>query len=202
MLPDLSYYIRAGSNFAKTPHAVLAGMFGRRPQPSVKLRYLVDSEPRIVGIGLAKTQMGMILHNYGLGIARDVFINLAITSHPGRGCVVEFKPSEEKELWFGRLALQREMHAVMRHGFVLPPEQYVIPLALEISLRNPIEREFSFEGICGSADGEPHRFQFKSEVADIVEATDRFLRTPPDAPDTPMLQKKFNKFFFRAIPNA
>jgi predicted HTH transcriptional regulator len=33
---DLSYYIRAGSNFARAPHAVLAGMFGRRPQPIIK----------------------------------------------------------------------------------------------------------------------------------------------------------------------
>jgi hypothetical protein len=29
------YYIRAGSNFLPTPHGVLAGMFGRRPQPQV-----------------------------------------------------------------------------------------------------------------------------------------------------------------------
>ena len=35
------YYIRAGSNFVHTPHAVLAGMFGRRPQPDVYHNYSV-----------------------------------------------------------------------------------------------------------------------------------------------------------------
>ena len=29
--PSYSYYIRAGSNFVRTSHAVLAGMFCRRP---------------------------------------------------------------------------------------------------------------------------------------------------------------------------
>jgi hypothetical protein len=32
---SLHYYLRAGSNFMQVPHAVLAGMFGRRPQPKV-----------------------------------------------------------------------------------------------------------------------------------------------------------------------
>ena len=31
--PSLQYYIRAGSDFVPTPHAVLAGLFGRRRQP-------------------------------------------------------------------------------------------------------------------------------------------------------------------------
>jgi len=31
-LHDLRYYMRAGSDFSPVPHAVLAGMFGRRPQ--------------------------------------------------------------------------------------------------------------------------------------------------------------------------
>jgi hypothetical protein len=81
---DLSYHIRAGSNFAKAPHAVLAGMFGRRPQPSIKHRYFVPSVPTIPASGVVKTQMGIILHNYGRGIAENIFINLRLTSHPGR----------------------------------------------------------------------------------------------------------------------
>jgi hypothetical protein len=168
MLPDQSYYIRVGSNFARAPYAVLAEMFGRRPQPSVKVHYFIDSMPTILAQGRAKTQIGIVLKNYGRGIARDVFINLTITSHPGRACVVEFKPSEEKESWIGRLALNREMHLVMRNGIILAPEQYIMPLALDITLQNPIESDFSFEGICGSADGEPHRFRFNSEIRDIV----------------------------------
>lgn len=36
VIPDLKYYIRAGSDFVPAPHAVLAGMFGQTPQPLVQ----------------------------------------------------------------------------------------------------------------------------------------------------------------------
>jgi hypothetical protein len=199
---ELSYYIRAGSNFAKTPHAVLAGMFGRRPQSSIKHRYLVSATPEIVGAGIIKTQIGFILHNFGRGIARDVFINLSVTSHPGRNCEINFQPSPESEVWWGRLALARDMHLTTRAGYVVPPEAYVLPVSLEIKLQNPIEDDFSFQGTCGSSDGEPWRFQFKSGIADIVEAFDQLSRTRVGAPDAQFLAKKFNKVFFKEIPNA
>ncbi len=198
---ELSYYIRAGSNFSKAPHAVLAGMFGRRPQPSIKQRYFVPQRPSLVAPGIARTQIGIILHNYGRGIARDVFINLSMTSHPGRNCQIVFQPSEEKEVWWGRLALAREMHLVMRAGYVVPPEAYVMPLTLQIDLQNPIEDDFSFEGACGSSDGEACRFQFTSTISDITNAFDRFVRTPVDAPDAEYVSKMFNKQFFKAIPD-
>jgi predicted HTH transcriptional regulator len=34
-LRPLQYYMRAGSNFEPVPHGVLAGMFGRSPQPEI-----------------------------------------------------------------------------------------------------------------------------------------------------------------------
>ncbi len=199
VVPELAYYIRAGSNFAKAPHALLAGMFGRRPQPSVKLHYFVDETPSIIASGTLKTQIMMVLRNFGRGVARDVFFNLSIRSHPGRACKFEFKPSEEREVWSGRVSLARDTHMAMRSGFILAPEQDINPMALDITLTNPIERDFSIEGMCGSAEGEPYRFQFKSQIADIIEATDQLFRTPAGAPELPYLCKKFNKWFFREI---
>jgi hypothetical protein len=196
---DLSYYIRAGSNFARTPNAVLSGLFGRRPQPSIKNAYLTDSEPSSVGPGRVKTQIGILLHNFGRGIAENVFINLTITSHPGRLCELKYLPSEETEVWWGRVVRSREMQLIMRPGYLVPPEAHVMPVALEITLQNPIESDFAFEGICGSAGGEPTKFKFKSSVADIVEAFDRLAKTPAGAPDADSLRKRFNKIFYKAI---
>ena len=196
---DLSYYIRAGSNFAKTPHAVLAGMFGRRPQPSIKHHYFVPNAPSIVAPGTVQTQIGVMLRNYGRGIAEDVFINLSIRTHPGGSCEIEFKPSEEKEVWCGRLVLNQQMQMITRAGFRLPPEADLMPLCLEIRLKNPIERDFEFEGMCGSTGGEPWRFQFKCELEDIVDAFDRFVRTPIGAPDAESVGRRFNKIFYKNI---
>ena len=206
---DSSYYIRAGSNFTKAPHAVLAGMFGRRPQPSIKHRFFVPDKPRVVAQGVLQTQIGMVLHNFGRGIARDVFINLTITSHPGRNCETKFQPSEEKDVWWGRLVLSREMHLVMRRDYVVPPESYVMPVTLEINLQGPIERDFSFEGVCGSSDGETTRFSFKSEVADIKKAYEEFASGNGQYAGTLVGDRlseghasAFNSTFFKSIPNA
>jgi hypothetical protein len=35
LYPQQDYYVRAGSSFIRTPHGVLAGLFGRAPQPAV-----------------------------------------------------------------------------------------------------------------------------------------------------------------------
>lgn len=47
---DLKYYMRAGSDFSPVPHAVLAGMFGRRPQAALIHNWLgVSHASRLAG---------------------------------------------------------------------------------------------------------------------------------------------------------
>jgi hypothetical protein len=202
---ELSYYMRAGSNFARTPHAVLSGMFGRRPQPSIKHSYMVSDAPERIGTGIARTQIGIVLKNFGRGIARDIFINLRLISHPGKNCTVEFQPSEEREVWWGRFALRTEMHLVTRAGFVLPPESYIIPLSLDIKLMAPIENDFSFEGICGSADGETWRFHHTSSVDDVTDAYEGFIApvqfagTPVGDANAQMAAANFQRKFYKSI---
>jgi hypothetical protein len=191
---DSSYYIRAGSNFAKTPHAVLAGLFGRRPQPSIKHHFFVPSAPSILMPGVAITEVGVMLRNFGRGIAEDVSINLTITSHPGPNCEIKFQPSEEKEVWHGRLLLDQQMQLMTRSGFRLPPEADLMPLSLYIRLWNPIERAFAFEGMCGSSGGETTKFMFECSAADITEALDQFL---VGAETAEIAARNFNKTLFR-----
>jgi hypothetical protein len=199
---DLSYFIRAGTNFARAPHAVLAGMFGRKPQPLIKEHYIVPQTPTIEPDGGAKTAIGIVLKNFGLGIAENVFLNLKITSHPGDFCELRFEPSTEQNVWWGRLALSQEMHLIARTGFPLPPEAFILPLTLNITLRNPIERNFAFQGICGAAGCESWRFEFKNDHLDVVNAFDAISRTAPDAPDFKSLARRFNKHFYRGIPGV
>jgi hypothetical protein len=195
---ELSYHIRAGSNFVKAPHAVLAGMFGRRPQPVIKQSYLVQGTPT-ASPGVVKTQIGFILKNYGRGIAESVFINLRLTSHPERMCKINFLPPQEQDVWWGRFALAREMHLVTRGGYPLPPDAYLMSASLDIMLQYPIEDDFSFEGTCGSAGGETCAFEFKRGTAEIINAFDRLSNTPPGAVDLPAAEKRFNKIFFEGI---
>ncbi len=78
---ELQYYIRAGSSFVPTPHSVLAGMFGRRPQPLVGIRYLTGS-PKLVNESI-HAEVGFVISNRGQGIATDIFLNASTWSTPG-----------------------------------------------------------------------------------------------------------------------
>jgi hypothetical protein len=196
---DSSFYIRSGSNFGKTPHAVLSGMFGRRPQPSIKHRYFVAKAPSAVSFGIVKTEIGVILRNYGRGIGEDIFLNLGITSHPGRNCEILFQHSEQSDVWSGNFLLRQQIQMITRREVRLPPEADLQPLTLVIKLQYPIERDFGFKGMCGSAGGEPWRFEFKCEIADIIEAFDRLSKTPPDAPDFAIVGQRFNRIFYKSI---
>ncbi len=196
---ELLYYIRAGSNFARTPHGVLSGLFGRRPQPNIKHHFFVSDKPSIVAPGIVKTKISVMLRNYGRGIGQDIFLNLSINNHPGGSCKVTFQPSEQKEVWSGNLILDRQMQMITRSDVRLAPEADLQPLTLEIALQNPIERDFSFDGLCGCSGGEPWKFNFRCEIADIVEAFDRISRTPPNAPDLASAERRFNHFFFKSI---
>jgi hypothetical protein len=201
-VPELSYYIRAGSNFVKAQHAVLAGMFGRRPQPAIKQTYLVDAIPTILSPGVVMTQIGIVLKNFGRGIAENVFLNLKITSHPGRNCEVRLQPPNEPEVWWGRFALGQELHIVARTGYPLPPETYLLAASVDITLANPLERDFAFEGTCGSAGCETTTFEFRSNLVDMVNGFDQLSKTAEGAADMDALKGRFNKLFFKAIPGA
>jgi hypothetical protein len=199
---DQSYYIRSGSNFTRTPHAVLAGLFGRRPQPSIRHTYFVPDQPKILELGVVQTELGVSLRNYGKGIAEDIFINLSITSYPGRLCEIRFKPSEEKDVWWGRLAFGREMQLIMRAGYRLPPEAYLLALTLEVKLQEPITEDFAFEGLCGSSGGEPWKFEFRSPRSEIIAAIRSMDKISTEVNGTAIANSEFNRKFFADVPGA
>jgi hypothetical protein len=198
-VPELSFYIRAGSNFAKAPHAVLAGMFGKRPQPSIKMHWLASDKASLPEEGAIKTDLSIVLRNFGRGVAHHTFCNASIAEHPGQLCDIQYHPSEEREMWSGRVVtITNSIQMVMRSGFALAPEQDVLVVNFGITLRNPIERNCVIKGMCGCADGEPYRFEFRADIQDIVEGTDALMRAPIDAIEVQSLLSRFNKHFYRA----
>ena len=69
------YYLRAGSSFAEIPHAVLAGMFGKQPQPYVVGEFrLADHNP--VNDGQA---VDIVLHFFVKNIGRAATSALHVT---------------------------------------------------------------------------------------------------------------------------
>jgi len=142
---EMKYYIRAGSNFVPTPHAVLAGMFGRRPQPNIIYNVLF-TPPKLSGKKII-CEFSLLIRNNGPGIAQDIFLNLFSYS-PGNNCQIEFIPLSPDE-WRGNLSLGFCLSLISKPDIKLPPEAHLIPLNIKLILAPPFSEQLSFKGLCG-----------------------------------------------------
>jgi hypothetical protein len=198
-LPELSYYIRAGSSFAKAPHAVLSGMFGRRPQPVIRPRFPEPEMPTLLGRGTIQTRLRINLYNRGRGLAEHCFLNLRVKERPGSRCLVEIG-GHDATAWWVRTAAGPEIQVVMREGYPLPPEAHLQPAYLTINLTDPIEAGFWFEGTCGCVGAETWRFEWHLTIGEINNAFSRLAKMEPDALEAESALRKFSKDFYKSLP--
>ena len=159
------YYIRAGSDFVPTPHAVLAGMFGRRPQPHVFHSFVTG--PASFDQGTISCQLGIMIRNQGPGIATDLFVNVLVRSVPSGRCQLAFE-HPDPDNWSGVFSFRRQMSLICRPEFRLPPESQAQPLLMKISLSPPFESPVDIKGLVGSGTGPPYRFHFFNSAENIA----------------------------------
>ena len=150
-LKPLQYYIRAGSDFIPTPHAVLMGLFGRPPQPFVfhmwsyppahLVKKVVVKNDRTVLA--AEFDLEFRLSSYGPGLARDLYVNLQILP-PGPDSTALVMPVDTNN-WSGRHSLGRFTNLVSNESFKLAPMAIVNPVTLRFSLVPPFESALIYE---------------------------------------------------------
>jgi len=167
------YYMRAGSSFLPVPHAVLAGMFGRRPQPWVYHRWDIPTPERL-GKDRVKLSVGLVLHNDGPGIAELMFVNVLLEEFIGPNCKLSFSNPDLQD-WSGYFSYARHLSVIARDGVRLPPKAWVTPFNIEIELHPPFETPFKFSGECGAVDTETWRFDMHASPADIEKGFSDFI---------------------------
>jgi hypothetical protein len=168
----LQYYIRAGSDFVPTPHAVLAGMFGRMPQPHVFHSYVV-ARPKLEGIAV-KSSVGIMIRNDGPGIASDLFVNATIYAFAGKNVRISFDVPD-KQNWTGTWGFGRKVALISKPGFRLQPEAEVQPLLLDLTFAPPFEDQFEIRGIAGAGGAPPYRFKLHQTREELERAYDEYL---------------------------
>lgn len=189
----LQYFIRAGSDFVPTPHAVLAGMFGRVPQPHVFHTYIV-SEATLEGIHV-KTSIGIALHNDGPGIAADLFLNVGLRSHPGPNCQFEFETPDNQN-WSGTWAFQSRVSLICKAGYRLPPESQVMPLILKVRIAPPFEADLDISGMAGAGGAPPYRFEFHQSRDKLDRAHGAYRKLHADGRLTEERQRVLQQTLF------
>lgn len=154
------YYIRAGSDFVPTPHEVLAGMFGKRPNAHVMPQYVANYVKTSSGIEL---QIGVMILNAGPGVATDVFASISIELHPadiGEVCQVrlDFPNKENMDIW-GQFGFIHNI--ICKPEFRMPPDLRIIPFEIKLLLVPPFHRPFKISGKIGANNAKGYRYSIE-----------------------------------------
>jgi len=154
---DARYYMRVGANFGVVPHAVLSGLFGRRPQPRMALKWFV---PHIQLNGEVITLSATVtLTNTGRSIARDLYLNL-YAFPPGENCRVAFGQFNDR---WESYQLLNIWQLISKEGFRLAPGANAPVGVFQLILRPPFTSNYIFEVSQGCEGAE--RRQSRTDIA-------------------------------------
>lgn len=170
---DYKYYMRVGSSFTPVPHAVLSGMFGRRPQPWVFLMFSVGPakvNKKDLGDEVL-CQIGLMITNDGRGIARDAFLNVETYQLPGKNCNSWFNWTDRAN-WTGSFSFGFKLGIICNENFRIPPRNFAQPVILNLSFMPPFERDLSIKLKCGCEGSEP----FDIDLRNDKESIDKYYR--------------------------
>ena len=134
---DSRYYMRAGSSFFPVPHSVLAGMFGRRPHPTIFANFAgpaaeVKRLPN--GTDLIEVSSSFNIHNKGPILARDLYSDLRLIL-PTERCEASFDPNSDD--WTGQMNFGMWLSLVSKEGLRVAPESFTQPFTLHLKIAPP-----------------------------------------------------------------
>lgn len=196
---EKQYYMRAGSSFMPVTHGVLAGMFGRRPNPNVQGRW-ANWVPERSGATRVNLRVGLILRNAGPGIAEHPFVNLVVWGTPGANCRIKMT-SIDNDLWHRFGTAKFMMSIIARDGVRIPPGANLISLILSVSLAPPLEESLKLTGECGSAGCAAYPIDLEISASELHDAFSQFEAAMKNGKNNEEgARPAFDRLFQVAIP--
>lgn len=194
-VPESKYYIRAGSNFIPAPHSVLAGMFGRRPQPEVFATFSFPPA-RIIGNGETKAiqfSYNFQITNNGPVIASDLYSNVKIFI-PKSACTAKFE-CPEPDAWTARMNLGVWLNSVTKDGFKLAPDSYTTPFRLHLTLSPRFEGgNFWIRWTFGCAGAPINTIELQHALQEINNMYENFVTENCGSEEGHLFVSKFYNF--------
>ncbi len=133
---DFRYYIRAGSNSQPASDTFLRSLFGQDPQPDVFLTWGF-SPVEVQEDGAIKLQLGVILHNGGENVGKNINGYAHVF---GKDLAIEVNRNLMDCLSYSTNNIAGMKVGFMAKGdYKLGVEQEVLPLTLHILLPNPVQ---------------------------------------------------------------
>jgi hypothetical protein len=165
------YFIRLGSSFRPVPHAILAGLFGRQPRPSVDTVFLLHpAEPGVDG-GSRRAQVkawaGLMIQNFGSVVASDVYVSWRIAKMGGENCkVIAYDQTEQR---FQLDGIHRLGACLAVQGNRFAPGATQCPVELRFNLQPPFTEGIDVEIRTGCAGAPPILRRWEVSASDLQD---------------------------------
>lgn len=169
---DFRYYIRAGSNSQPAPDSYLRSLFGQEPQPDVFLTWGV-SPVIIEASGNIKLKIGVILHNGGENIAKNIngYVHVG-----GRDLALQVNTPNEFTYYTNEIS-GLKIGFTAKQDFILGIEQEVQPLIMYVNLKKPLtENGIQIFALVNANNQASHRLNIEIPVDELEEIYDRYIR--------------------------
>ncbi len=164
-------YIRSGSNNVPAPYSVIAGMFGRRPQPNVELIFAdkslevlenadedmfypnsIDNPPE----RYVKISFSLQCNNDSNVIAREMYLSCTTGSTGGEYNKVRFLNYNQMDTI---PAIEGQLNLITRPELRLPPRGVLKFTNINLILSPFIEDDFLLDGVAGADGTAPKNFR-------------------------------------------
>lgn len=202
---NASIYIRSGSNNVPAPYSVIAGMFGRRPQPNVELmvgnRSLealenidedmlypnsIDNPPK----EYVKISFSLQACNNSNVIARELYLSCHNQETGGEYNKVRFLNYNQMDSIPG---IEGQLNLITRPELRLPPRGIIRFCNVEVILSPFIEEDFILEGVIGADESAPKDFRIYIPKNKLRSFVARVIKDEED--NSQLLNEFFNDYF-------
>ncbi len=198
-------YIRSGSNNVPAPYSVIAGMFGRRPQPNIdllagnrRLEVLFNAEDDMLypqsldnpPEEYVKINFALQAMNSSNVIARELYLSCNTLETGGEYNKVRFLNYNQMDAISG---VEGQLNLITRPELRLPPRGILRFCNVEIILAADVDEDFKLEGVIGAEASAPRDFRIyipKNTLRSFVAKAFR-----KDEEPTALLNEFFNDYF-------
>lgn len=180
-LKPTQYYIRVGSDFLPTPHAVLSGMFGKRPQPYIfhmwdvpKAKITLDRMSQ----SAIEFSIGLTLSSWGPGIAKDLYVNLTIV--PPKGPSSSSVSFPDPNNWKAYQSYGVIFNLISMPEYRLAPNMIAHPINLKFHFEEPFLSDFNYKITYGHANSPISIIETRVSPKEMKQFVEEFISNPND----------------------
>lgn len=200
-------YIRSGSNNVPAPYSVIAGMFGKRPQPNVEL-IIADKNLEVLDNAVEdmvyppsldnppekylRLSFSICGENDSNVIARELYLSCSSTGKGGESNKVRFSNYNQMDSIPG---IEGQLNLITRPDLRLPPRGVIRFANVTIILSPYSEEDFLMDGVIGADHAAPKDFRVYIPKNKLRSFVARAMR---EGEDIALLEQEFFAEYFRS----